>query len=72
MKLYTNCEKFHCSMERKEDTIPDEIGAHLTITRKAKYSKIHPGINICDICSFDRRACEVNRRKPAKIEDFSI
>jgi len=69
MTLYTNCEKFHCSMERKDDKISGEIAVHLTITRKPKYTKIHHGIDICDLCSFDRKICEINSHKPAKIED---
>lgn len=69
MKLYTNCEKFHCSMERTNDNIPYEIAQHLTITRKAKYPKIYLGVNICTICSFDEKVCNANSIKKAKIED---
>jgi len=67
MKLYTNCEKFHCSMERTNDNIPYGIAQHLTITKKAKYPKIHPGVNICDICSFGLTTCNVNKIKLAQI-----
>jgi hypothetical protein len=69
MTLYTNCEKFHCSMKRSNDEIPALIVCHLTITRKAKYSKINNNIDICQICSFDKNVCDASSLKKARIED---
>ncbi len=67
MKLYMNCEKFHCSMEK--NSIPCEIAEHLTISKKAKYPKINPGVDICDICSFDKSLCERGKVIFVEVED---
>lgn len=69
MKLYMNCEKFHCSMEQKNRVIFGYIAEHLTITRKPKYPKIHPKVNICEICIFDQNLCKKSGVKIMRVDD---
>lgn len=49
--MFTNCELFHCSMLRHEETLKSpfksELADHLNITEKAKYPKIAQDVDIC-------------------------
>ncbi len=47
MTKYTNCEIFHCSMERRSLHVDVPHAEHLTVTDKPKYPIIGYGIDIC-------------------------
>ncbi len=80
MPLYTNCEKFHCSMARGDEKIDENrqaIALHLSITKKPKYPIISRGVDICelgldgvDICPMWLECSDSTQKtKPAKREE---
>ncbi len=69
MTLYTNCEKFYCSMERENNKIDGYIAVHLTVTKKPKYQKINNKVNICALCPFDEKICDDMHIKVMQVDD---